>query len=449
MPGHRRSRKRLRDVSLGTYLTKRYGRQIRGGIDRAAGWASNLAGKVGEFLGMGDYEVRGNSLLRFGGDLAQEAVITPQGPRAISVKYKEYLTDVFTGDEVAGTGQSGFFLSSYLINPGISSTFPWLSPIAQQYEQWQPNGIVFEFRSTASSYATNTVLGRVVMATDYDVYDSNYSNLVEMLQSAFSNERKLDTPRIVHGIECDPADTPNRIFYVTQTGNTSGVQGSAREYFLGNFQIATIGAPIFRANIGSLYIHYDIALRKEQLYNGLPLKGAMSSMYRWGTAGGGGAIWPMQFAADDAIPLGVWNSVNDLGLTVTKLSSENLLIAFPPWVNNGTFMIMVFYQASPVSAVPVTGQIPYAGLVDMERPGPPGLQMGTNDYGTAAGDARQFSWGNLALTTLGRWSGIFNVIGPRAQCVLQSGTLISNATTDIVTSTLVVTQVSGRTFGGN
>lgn len=441
MPHHRRSkRRRLRDVSLGTYLTKKYAGAAGRGIDWLSGKVSNLANAAGEFFGMGDYEVRGNSLLKFGGDLAQDAVITPQGPRAICIKYKEYLTDIFTGDEVSGTGTSKFHLNSFLLNPGISSTFPWLSPIAQQYEQWSPQGIVFEFRSTASSYSVNTQLGRIVMATDYDVYDADYANLTEMLQSAFSNERKLDTPRIVHGVECDPADTPNRIFYVTQSGNLSGLQGSAREYLLGKFQIATVGCPVFQANVGSLYIHYDICLRKEQLYNGLPLKGAMTSMYKWGSSD---AQWPQLFFKDDTTPFAVFNSINDLGITATRLNDQNLVLQFPAWVNNGTFLVEIQAVVGVITG-PAVGYWPYAQLIQTTRAP---LQIGQNDYGTAAGDSRVFSFGSGSTATYYRCSGIFNIQGAPASIVLSQGN-VSTEGHVAYSCVMAVTQVSGRTFGG-
>lgn len=225
--------------------------------------------KVKSFFGMGDYVLKSNSLVQTGGATDSDVQIVPQGNRAVRIVYREYLGDVYTHPTVPGA----FNLASFRINPGLLSTFPWLAPIAQQYEQWTPNGIVFEFKSTSSEYVATQALGSVIMATEYDSLDSVYPNKQAMLNSAYSNEAK-PSERIVHGVECDPRDTPNHIYYC-RSGDTLPSNANIRDYDLGTFTIATQGGATANLNLGSLYVHYDITLRKEQLFNGVPLKGQL------------------------------------------------------------------------------------------------------------------------------------------------------------------------------
>lgn len=224
------------------------------------------------WTGGGDYTLKSNSLVTGGGATSSNVQILPGGPRETRIIYREYLGDVYTHPTVAGA----FNIAGYSLNPGLLATCPWLAPIAQQYEQWTPNGIVFEFRSTSSEYVSTQALGSVVMATEYDSLDTAFTNKQEMLNAAYSNEAK-PSERIVHGVECDPRDNPNRIFYVRAGPVPSG--GSVRDYDLGTFYVATQGGATANLNLGSLYIHYDITLRKEQLFNGLTARGTLYALY--------------------------------------------------------------------------------------------------------------------------------------------------------------------------
>lgn len=241
------------------------------------GWAGAKVGAfagdalqktVGAFFGMGDYTLRTNSLITGGDGIPAGVQIVPKGNGQTRIMYREYL-----GDVIASSSVGAFSVASYPINPGNLLTFPWLAPIAQQFDQWIPNGIVFEFKSQTTDYSSNQQTGTVIMNTEYDVYDAVYTNKSEMMNAAYVTEGK-STEHMVHGVECDPRQTPNHIYWVR---HTSALPAGAdlREYDLGTFHIATTGQPVAGQNLGSLWVTYDITLMKEQIYNGIPLRGQM------------------------------------------------------------------------------------------------------------------------------------------------------------------------------
>lgn len=160
---------------------------------------------------------------------------------------------------------------SYPLNAGMSSTFPWLSTIAQNYEQWIPHGIVFEFQSTITDTATQTrQIGSVIAVTDYDPNDPPYPTKMEALNSAFATETKQSN-NLMCGIECDISDRPTRILFRRTGTLQSGT--NLKDYDLGNFQIMTMGGtdPTSTSqlqSIGSLYVIYDIEFLKEEIYSG-------------------------------------------------------------------------------------------------------------------------------------------------------------------------------------
>lgn len=284
------------------------------------------------FFGMGDYTLRSNSLITGGGSGTQ-ALIQPQGSRAVRIIYREYIGDVFTHATVAGA----FNLVSYPLNPGLLQTFPWLAPIALQYEQYTPLGMVFEFKSTSSEYVATQALGSVIMSTEYDVMDPAPANKQEMLNTCYSNEAKPSSG-IIHGVECDPRDTPNKIYFVRHGSVTSG--DNLRDYDIGFFNIATQGGATANLNLGSLYIHYDIVFRKEQIYGGIPGKGLLYDVI-YGIAG-----------VDDATPLPVHNgltNVRSLGSTpLMTIGGLGTTINFPRWVNSGTWLLEYVYVSTAV-----------------------------------------------------------------------------------------------------
>lgn len=227
--------------------------------------------------GTGDYEIVSNSLIVGGTKAAMQpmAISNQRNGGEVRIKFREYLGDVRTHPTTVGA----WYNTSYTLNAANTTTFPWFSAIANQYEQWSPNGIIFEFRSTATDYSTSQNLGSIVMATDYDYADADYGSKMEALNSAYSAESKLSTDVQWHGIECAPSSNPMRIFYCNSS-TTVPAGTSKHEYFLGKFQIATVGsAAAANSIVGSLYVNYDMTLRKPQYIQGLLGKEILFDMY--------------------------------------------------------------------------------------------------------------------------------------------------------------------------
>lgn len=249
-------------TGLGQYLGK-VGGQFG---DKAHSYGMSAIGnaqkKFKSWTGLGDYTLKTNSLIlgNVGGGATTE-IITRSGKGGINITYREYLGNVKTHPTEVG----GFNPNVYRINPAISDVFPWLAHLAPCYNKWRPNGIIFEFKSSCSNYATDSALGNVLTATEYNVLDGVFVSKAEMLNSAYSTETRMDM-NVAHGIECDPKTLAHDIYYMWDGKTPLSSGDSARDYLLANFQIATEGGNIPVGTIvGSLYIHYDIFLMEEQL----------------------------------------------------------------------------------------------------------------------------------------------------------------------------------------
>lgn len=260
----------------GTSLTGKYMGRVGGMLgDSAQEGASQLfqaaKKRFKAFTGLGDYKIVSNSLVQ--GTLKPDSAA--RHGNGIIITYKEYLGEVTTHPTVVGA----FNITGYSINPGNVTTFPWMGPVACQFDQYQPRGIVFSFRSTATDTTLASSIGSVIMATEYDVSDAAYGSKANMLNSAYSNEAKMSDD-MVHGIECDPKELQRTLFYTLPTGSTIPNGSDARDYNMATFYVATQSGGLgVGQSVGSLYVHYEFELFKEQPYGGVVAKSLIYSQW--------------------------------------------------------------------------------------------------------------------------------------------------------------------------
>lgn len=232
--------------------------KIGGGIGGAFGNAAlgGSAGKlVSQILGFGDYSVRSNSLMAM--DMGSPVPSFGNMSQGIRMQHREYITDILA------SGAATFSNRSFPINPAIDGTFPWLATIAANFEQYRVLGMIFEFKSTSSDYATGTALGSVVMATEYDSADPTYVSKAAMENSQYciSTKPSLDA---IHPVECDPQFNHGDILF-TRAGPVPSGKDS-RLYDHGVFQLATVGGVAAAGTaLGELWVSYDIEFFKPQL----------------------------------------------------------------------------------------------------------------------------------------------------------------------------------------
>jgi hypothetical protein len=292
--------------------------------------ASAFGRKAGAFLsritGMGDYEVRENTL--FHGQVPEFG----KGHHSVSIRNREFLGDV--------TGSTAWTTTNFTINPGVVSTFPWLSKMSHLYQQYTIKGLIFEFRSTSATAlnSTNTALGTVVMATRYNVYDEPFASKLEAENHDFSTSNR-PSESMIHPIECDPRETP----YTTHFVRNGGLSASEdqRLYDWGVFTIATVGMQA-SSTIGELWVSYDIEFIKPRLNPGAypnPLHGRISNA-----------------ATDASNPLGILQRGvgGNMNLTVSATGAGFDTINFPTYVRSGRFMIAWYVHTALSGGTSIT-----------------------------------------------------------------------------------------------
>lgn len=214
------------------------------------GWAGSMLGKI---AGFGDYSVSSNSLIGEG----QSPAMMHSGSDITVVRHREYIMDI-----QSSVTPNGFQNVVYEIQPGLETSFPWLAPIAQQFEQYTVRGMVYEYKTLfadaiASSQA-NASIGGVIMATDYNVLNKPFANKQQMDNTQYTTSAKPSVS-FYHPIECAPGSMPTNQLFIRSGAPTSG---DLRLYDLAQFQIASFGIAASTVTLGELWCTYEIEFSK-------------------------------------------------------------------------------------------------------------------------------------------------------------------------------------------
>jgi len=256
---------------------------------------------------------------------------------ATIIRHREYLGAITTSS-VAGE----FKIETYPLNPAQSSTFPWLSTIANNYEEYRPNGVFFEFRSTASdaiASSTNLALGQLMMATQYDPTDPGFQSDTELLNYSWAQSAKV-SEGVRHFIECDPKQSPLSHLY-TRAGAPQG-DSDLRFSDFGTFSVATQGLQGTNVQIGQLWVSYEFLLYKPKLGEDQATAGG------WFKARNNIGITSGAPFGDLAASLE--DPENNLDLTLANAGGVNQRINFPIQ-NKETSYMVTYHMEGTIGAV--------------------------------------------------------------------------------------------------
>jgi len=159
------------------------------------------------------------------------------------ISHREYLQDI--------NGSVAFAANQIAINPGLPSTFPWLSAIAQRFESFIFERLDFVFETESATSAT----GALILGVDYDASDAVPTTKTQVM--AFRSSVR-SAPWASCSLRCAPEDLRRRkTYYVRNGANPAGTD--IKLYDVGNLNICTQNQAGTTA-IGELYIEYSVRL---------------------------------------------------------------------------------------------------------------------------------------------------------------------------------------------
>jgi hypothetical protein len=321
--------------SAGGYFGKKIGRFVGSKIgagdlgSQVGDWVGDQVwGKAKGWLGLGLYEGQGsygkgsaNSLIEGSGRTPPMFGSVADETGALIVTHREYIGDIFGPDSTSRNFKNRVFD----LNPGIERTFPWLSQIAQNYEEYEFGQLVFEFKSTVNpSVSGDGQMGTIVMVTNYNSGTRPFDDKNQMMQYDGSQSCR-STQHAVHGVECDPAKYSGASGHYIRTGPMP--DEDIKSYDHGKFQLATVGMPSNFDNdpIGELWVYYTVKLRKPRLFTGKGLN-ISRDVYVLNQSASGSQVHQASaaWAAHASNSLGTQLSfVQELNLNTTTTSSDS------------------------------------------------------------------------------------------------------------------------------
>lgn len=252
----------------------------------------------------------------------------------LMVSHREYLTNIY------GPPDNQFHLREFSINPGLESTFKWLSQIASNYEEYEIKQLIFTYKSTVSQFQTTTgTVGTIVTATQYNSKDPKYRSKEEMVQTNGGISCK-STDTLLSGIECDPTKVSGgyggRYIRTTELTRSHDIA----EYDLGRFNLALVDFPssLHNQSIGELWVTYTVVLRRPRVYSSLGKTISKDQFLLTDTFTAG----IMRSDDDNDAQLHLWDKSgaaeykmpqNNLGVTLTSAFRSNFNLGFMTYGN--------------------------------------------------------------------------------------------------------------------
>jgi hypothetical protein len=184
------------------------------------------------------------------------------GDNTVTVSHKEYIGDVF-GPEAAGQFQN----TVYPINPGLVRTFPWLSQVAANYEEFTLKQCIFTYRTTVTDFVSSGgQVGTIIMATQYNPSDPPFANKQDAMEYDLAMSGKV-SEHMLHGVECDPRLNSGTSGKYTRSGPVRQDQ-DLKSYDHGNLNVCVSNIPQAFANqaLGELWVSYTVELRKPKFF---------------------------------------------------------------------------------------------------------------------------------------------------------------------------------------
>lgn len=170
------------------------------------------------------------------------------GSGDIRITHREYINEL--------AGSVSFAANSFPINPGLPSTFPWLSGIAQRYESYLFERLKFCFETESATSATGTV----IQVIDYDPSDSAPTSKTQAM--AYRSSVR-SPPWSDSAMESMREDISKRSSYFVRSGSLSSNE-DIKLYDVGNYYACTQGQA-GTTTVGELYVEYSVILMTPQL----------------------------------------------------------------------------------------------------------------------------------------------------------------------------------------
>nr|WBY66492.1 MAG: putative coat protein [Eriocheir sinensis tombusvirus 2] len=222
------------------------------GMPAAGAAAGNsLGAAISKWLGFGDYAVSTNSIVQ---KASTGIPMMHKDGQTVTIRHREFIATIQSSTDFV-------VHRSFRLNPGDHETFPWLSTVANSFQQYKFKGVVFHYIPTSGNAISGTSpsLGSVMMQTSYRANDSAPTSKSELLNEYWSGEA-VPSETFAHPIECNPAENPFNVQYVRR--GELPANENPLFYDLGVTHLCTQGQLAANNVLGDVWVTYEVELKK-------------------------------------------------------------------------------------------------------------------------------------------------------------------------------------------
>jgi len=232
-------------------------------------------GGQGMYYGMGGYAPirRQNALFTSTDRPVPRFESTGDELGTIVVNHTEFITDIYgipwDTTTVPPTRTTDFQSFTLQLNPGLSNTFPFLSQIAQNFEEFQFIQLVFEYHPKLSNNLTSNdgQTGTLLFHTDTNPNNKPKSSK-QRLNQQFGTVDGRPIDFLDHGIECDPNKLPGDGHRFIRTEPIAEGQDKLNyDHGLSQFAVCSTPQELSNEVLGELHVYYTVKLIKPRCYS--------------------------------------------------------------------------------------------------------------------------------------------------------------------------------------
>lgn len=194
---------------------------------------------------------------------------------SVHIRHREYVQDITSGD--LDGNATGFKSNTFLVQPGLKDTFPWLSQLADSFETYRFVRVVYEFRSMSGVLSTSTSLGSVLLVAQYNSSNGAFADMI----SANNYEGAISVKpadSVTYVLQTNASLLPDVHRYIRTGGIPPGLD--PRLYDLAIFQVISQGMPQANTFLGQLWVTYDIELFQPRVNPAVPNPMSLFSSYQ-------------------------------------------------------------------------------------------------------------------------------------------------------------------------
>nr|WRQ65005.1 structural protein [Tolivirales sp.] len=175
--------------------------------------------------------------------------VIKQNGKCVTVTHREYIGEITAPN-------AGYVVRGFNVNPGLASTFPWLSSIAIRFESYLFDRLHFSYQPTCPS----TTPGSVMLAIDYDASDALANNKVTLMSYEGATRTNPWDETTFNARSSDLHK-----FGIQRYVRGGIVTGDIKTFDAGIFQLATQNTPATDTTLGELYVEYTVRLFTPQI----------------------------------------------------------------------------------------------------------------------------------------------------------------------------------------